>query len=154
MNKINLEQIQEMCTTYSKGNISMEKIEKMYNLPKGKFRQIIAKAIIYGYIDLELAYKIQDISIKNSFETAIKKGFEPNDNIQNYYIYLINASLDRKKAIEDLNYYNFILDGYDDNILIDEDFPFTKEQLLYNIDKCKEIIKKAEKMISKKKQTL
>jgi len=147
MSNINLELIKEMCTTYSKGNISMEKIEKMYNLPKGKFRKIIKKAIIYGYIDIDIAYKIMDVAIKHNHDTTIKKGFEPNDNVEKYYTYLINASIDRKKALENLNYYTFILDGYDDNILTDEDFPFTKEQLLYNIDKCKDAIQKAENMI-------
>ncbi len=147
MSNINLELIKEMCTTYSKGNISMERIEKMYNLPKGKFRKIIAEAIIYGYINTDIAYKLMDVAVKNNYDIARTKKFEPNEKIEKYYTYLINASIDRKKALTNLNYYTFILDGYDDNILIDEDFPFTKEQLLYNIEKCKEIVKKAENMI-------
>lgn len=146
-NFFDLETVQEMCKTYANDGISMTELGKRFNVTRERIRTIFAKAIIFGYVDLELANQMKDVAVRNNFEAAMKNGIMPNESVEDYYIELINASIRRKKATEKIDYIRFTLEVYDDNFSCDEDYPYTKEDLLDELAKCKEIIKKAEEMV-------
>lgn len=142
-----LETIQEMCETYANDGISMTELGKRFNVTREKIRTIFAKAIIFRYVDLELANKMKDVAVKNNFEAAMRNGILPNESVENYYLNLINARNERKEASDKIDYIRFTLEVYDDNFSCDDDYPYSKEALLDELAKCKEIIKKAEEMV-------
>lgn len=142
-----LETIQEMCETYANDGISMTELGKRFNVTRERIRTIFAKAIIFRYVDLELANKMKDVAVKNNFEAAMRNGILPNESVENYYLNLINARNERKEASDKIDYIRFTLEVYDDNFSCDDDYPYSKEALLNELAKCKEIIKKAEEMV-------
>ena len=142
-----LETIQEVCETYANDGISMTELGKRFNVTRERIRTIFAKAIIFRYVDLELANKMKDVAVKNNFEAAMRNGILPNESVENYYLNLINARNERKEASDKIDYIRFTLEVYDDNFSCDDDYPYSKEALLNELAKCKEIIKKAEEMV-------
>lgn len=144
---LGLETIQDICKRYAKGEVSMTELGKELGVSREKIRTIFAKAIIFGYVDIELANQIKDVAIRNNARAAIKAGITPNNNIESYYLDLIEASLKRKEASERIDYIRFTLEVYDDNFSCDDDYPYSKEELRNKLSEYKQIIKQAEEMI-------
>jgi len=144
---LDLETIRKICSEYAKGRFSMSELSKKYHITRESLRNIFAKAIIFGYIDTDLALQMKEIAIKNSYNACIRNGVVPNNNLEYYYTYLINASNRRKELSDRINYIRFNLETYDDHFSCDEDYPYSKEDLINELTKCKTEIKTIEKII-------
>lgn len=140
-----LKTIKEICMTYANLRISLSTLAKQYNLTTSHLRKIIAKAIVMGDIDIELAEKIKKAAIKNSHEASVSRGFKANDKTENYYNMLISSAITRREAIEEQAYLLFLLDTYDENYI--DDYPYSREELEYMLELCKENIAEIENIV-------
>lgn len=137
--------IKEICMTYANLIISQKTLAKQYNITPSKLRKIIAKAIVMGDIDIELAKKIKKAAVQNSHKASTSRGFEINNTTEEYYTMLIEAAITRAEAIENRAYLLFLLDTYNENYT--DDYPYSKEELEYKLELCNQKILEIENIV-------